>query len=230
MPSSRRSRCRRPRIAARDRRGNWGQPDLADRPPAMTRTRSTWSAGARRHARSARRTTASTCTATVATRCTDPPRPRGTPSPVRRVRRGDGRPTSRPATVSVTLLPPVSQLKAEVGPATVALSWSAHPDARVEVTRTAPGAAPAPVRVDWRRLPGQRADRGPAAVLRGHRGLHRPRRGRAAVGTRGHQRHPAGAGPAHLHAAGPHRRHGRRDPRPGHLAPGRQLRRQDRPV
>jgi hypothetical protein len=59
----------------------------------------------------------------------------------------DGRPPSRPATVPVTLLPPVTQLKAEVGPATVALSWLAHPDARVEVIRTAPGMAPAPVRV-----------------------------------------------------------------------------------
>ena len=41
----------------------------------------------------------------------------------------EGRPSSRPAAVSVTLLPPVSQLKAEVGPAIVALHWSAHPDA-----------------------------------------------------------------------------------------------------
>jgi hypothetical protein len=60
---------------------------------------------------------------------------------------GGGRPPSRPATVSVTLLPPVSKLRAEVGPTTVALTWSAHPDARVEVTRTAPRGAPTPVRV-----------------------------------------------------------------------------------
>jgi hypothetical protein len=60
---------------------------------------------------------------------------------------GEGRPSSRPATVSITLLPPVSELKAEVGPATVALHWRAHPDARVQVTRTAPGTAPAPVRM-----------------------------------------------------------------------------------
>jgi hypothetical protein len=59
----------------------------------------------------------------------------------------EDRPASRPATVPVTLLPPVTQLKAEVGPATVALHWSAHPDARVRVTRTAPGAEPVPVRV-----------------------------------------------------------------------------------
>lgn len=59
----------------------------------------------------------------------------------------DGRPSSRPAVASVVLLPPVSQLQAEVGPATVALHWSAHPDARVTVTRTAPGAAAVPVRV-----------------------------------------------------------------------------------
>jgi len=59
----------------------------------------------------------------------------------------DGRPSSRPAVVSVTLLPPVSQLQAEVGPATVGLHWSAHPDAQVVVTRTAPGATAVPVRV-----------------------------------------------------------------------------------
>jgi hypothetical protein len=57
------------------------------------------------------------------------------------------RPASRPAAVSITLLPPVSQLKAEVGSATVALHWLAHPDARIRVTRTAPGAAPVPVPV-----------------------------------------------------------------------------------
>jgi hypothetical protein len=60
---------------------------------------------------------------------------------------GDGRPSSRAATVSVTLLPPVSRLTAEVGPATVALSWSAHPDAEVRVTRTGPGSSPVPVPV-----------------------------------------------------------------------------------
>jgi hypothetical protein len=59
----------------------------------------------------------------------------------------EGRPSSRPATVSVTLLPPVSRLTAEVGPATVSLHWSAHPDARVQVTRTAPGRPPELVRV-----------------------------------------------------------------------------------
>lgn len=60
---------------------------------------------------------------------------------------GDGRPSSRPAAVSVTPLPPVSGLAAEVGTATVALRWSAHPDAEVRVTRTGPGGMPAPVRV-----------------------------------------------------------------------------------
>jgi hypothetical protein len=59
----------------------------------------------------------------------------------------EGRPASRPATVPITLLPPVTGLKAEVGPATVALHWSAHPDARVRVTRTARGAQPVQVRV-----------------------------------------------------------------------------------
>lgn len=60
---------------------------------------------------------------------------------------GDGRPTSRPAAVSVTPLPPVSGLAADVGTATVALRWSAHPDAEVRVTRTEPGGTPAPVPV-----------------------------------------------------------------------------------
>ena len=59
---------------------------------------------------------------------------------------GPGRPSSRPATASVTLLPPVWQLEADVGPATVALRWAAHPAAHeIRVTRTAPGAPPRPV-------------------------------------------------------------------------------------
>src|ERR1039457_371557 len=58
---------------------------------------------------------------------------------------GEGRPPSRPATAEVTLLPPVSQLKAEVGTATIALSWAVHPDAVVRVTRAAPGTDPVPV-------------------------------------------------------------------------------------
>lgn len=60
---------------------------------------------------------------------------------------GDGRPSSRPATVMVTPLPPVSGLAADVGTATVALRWSAHPDAEVRVMRTGPGGAPVPVAV-----------------------------------------------------------------------------------
>jgi hypothetical protein len=49
--------------------------------------------------------------------------------------------------VSITALPPVSSLAAEVGTATVALRWSAHPDAEVMVTRTGPGGAPTMERV-----------------------------------------------------------------------------------
>ena len=59
----------------------------------------------------------------------------------------DGRPPSRPATTEVTLLPPVSNLAAEVGTATVTLSWSAHQNAEVLVTRAASGAAPVSVPV-----------------------------------------------------------------------------------
>ena len=60
---------------------------------------------------------------------------------------GDERPSSRPALVSVTALPPVSGLAADVGTATVALRWSAHPDAEVRVTTAGPGGGPVPVRV-----------------------------------------------------------------------------------
>ncbi len=59
----------------------------------------------------------------------------------------EDRPSSSPATVSVTLLPPVSRLKAAVGPDSIALHWSAHPEAEVEVIWTAPGAPPVPVPV-----------------------------------------------------------------------------------
>jgi hypothetical protein len=55
---------------------------------------------------------------------------------------GDGRPSSRPAVVPVTALPPVSGLAADVGQAAVSLRWSAHPDAVVLVVRTGPGDAP----------------------------------------------------------------------------------------
>jgi hypothetical protein len=58
---------------------------------------------------------------------------------------GEGRPSSRAAGVSATLLPPVSQLKAEVGPATVTLHWWVHPDAEVRVTRTGPESSRVPV-------------------------------------------------------------------------------------
>lgn len=59
-----------------------------------------------------------------------------------------GRPSSRPATVPVTLLPPVSHLEADVGPSEATIHWSAHPDAHeVRVIRTAEGVPPAPVAV-----------------------------------------------------------------------------------
>ena len=60
---------------------------------------------------------------------------------------GDGRLPSRPATAQVTLLPPVTELKAEVGTATIALHWRARPGAEVRVTRATSGAAPVPVPV-----------------------------------------------------------------------------------
>jgi hypothetical protein len=60
---------------------------------------------------------------------------------------GEGRPSSRPAVVSATSLPPVSDLTADVETATVRLRWSAHADAEVRVTRAGPDGAPVPVRV-----------------------------------------------------------------------------------
>jgi hypothetical protein len=78
--------------------------------------------------------------------CADPGAPVARPVRYGVFALGDRRPPSRPDTAEeVTLLPPVSQLKAEVDTATIALSWSAHPDAVVRVTRAAPGADPVPV-------------------------------------------------------------------------------------
>lgn len=74
--------------------------------------------------------------------CTDPRAPVARPVQYGVFALGEGRPPSRPATAEVTLLPPVTQLTAEVGTAAVKLSWQAPLDAEVRVTRTAPGAAP----------------------------------------------------------------------------------------
>lgn len=60
----------------------------------------------------------------------------------------EGRRSSRPSTIPVTLLPPVSQLEADAGPSELVLHWSAHPAAHeVQVTRTPEGGRPAPVPV-----------------------------------------------------------------------------------
>lgn len=79
--------------------------------------------------------------------CADPRAPVARPLQYAVFALGGERPSSRPATVSITALPPVANLTAEVGTATVALRWTAHPDADVRVTRAAPGGGPAPVRV-----------------------------------------------------------------------------------
>jgi hypothetical protein len=60
---------------------------------------------------------------------------------------GEGRPSSRPAAVSVTLLPPVAQLTAEISQAMIALRWLAHPDAQVQVTMAGSDSVPVPVPV-----------------------------------------------------------------------------------
>jgi len=62
-----------------------------------------------------------------------------------------GRPSSRPSTASIVLLPEVLDLKAEVGPSEVTLHWATHPAVEeVEVMRTSPGTSVAPVRLPVR--------------------------------------------------------------------------------
>jgi hypothetical protein len=59
---------------------------------------------------------------------------------------GSGRQSSRPAPAVVTLVPPVTQLQAEAGPAEVTVHWSAHPDVHaVLVTSVAGGRPPVAV-------------------------------------------------------------------------------------
>lgn len=60
----------------------------------------------------------------------------------------DGRPVSRPALTSFTLLPPVSRLKADVDANAITLHWTVHQAAHeVRVTRAAPGGTPVTVPV-----------------------------------------------------------------------------------
>jgi hypothetical protein len=79
--------------------------------------------------------------------CVDPRAPVARPVQYAVFALGEGRPGSRPAVVTVTPLPPVTALRADVRTSAITLSWSAHPDAEVRVTRAAPGAAPVPLRV-----------------------------------------------------------------------------------
>jgi hypothetical protein len=54
-----------------------------------------------------------------------------------------GRPASRPASASTTVLPPVGNVSADVGPTEVLVHWSSHPDVEfVEAVRREPGAQP----------------------------------------------------------------------------------------
>jgi len=80
--------------------------------------------------------------------CTDTRAPVARPAQYGVFALAEGRPGSRPAVAEVTLLPPVSQLEASVGPSDVTLHWSAHPHAQdVQVIRSAQGVAPARVPV-----------------------------------------------------------------------------------
>ena len=72
--------------------------------------------------------------------CRDPRAPVAKPVHYGVFALAEGRTDSRPATAQVTLLPPVSQLEASVGPSEVTVHWSTHPDAQqVRVTRSAAG-------------------------------------------------------------------------------------------
>jgi hypothetical protein len=80
--------------------------------------------------------------------CSDPKAPVARPVQYAVFAIREDRPPSRPASVPVTLVPPVTRLRSDVGPATVVLSWSALPGSRVEVTRTGPGREPVGVPVN----------------------------------------------------------------------------------
>jgi hypothetical protein len=79
--------------------------------------------------------------------CADPRAPVARPLQYAVFALGGERPSSRPATATITALPPVANLTAEVGTSTVALHWTAHPDADVRVTRAAARGGPATERV-----------------------------------------------------------------------------------
>jgi hypothetical protein len=60
----------------------------------------------------------------------------------------DGRPNSRPATATVTLLPPVTQLAADIGSAEITVHWTAHPQAQsVHVVKSSDGSVLVPIPV-----------------------------------------------------------------------------------
>lgn len=75
--------------------------------------------------------------------CADPDAPVARPVYYGVFAMADGRPLSRPAITSVTWLPPVTDLRSEIGSSAVELRWkSAHPDAEIRVTRSAGDDAP----------------------------------------------------------------------------------------
>ena len=77
--------------------------------------------------------------------CTDNHAPVARPMQYGVFARCDGRPDSRPAVISATLLPPVSQLEVDLGPSEITLHWSTDTGAdHVQVFRLVPGAAPVP--------------------------------------------------------------------------------------
>jgi hypothetical protein len=81
--------------------------------------------------------------------CTDTHAPVARPVQYGVFARCDGRHDSRPAVIGATLLPPVAQLEADLGPSEITLHWSTDPGAdHVRVVRLVPGAAPVPQQVN----------------------------------------------------------------------------------
>ena len=138
-PSARRCRWPRRRARARSTTGTRSSCSGSLR-PGMTMVRRTWYPDrAAATGRSRRRHRS--CTAGRAVSCADTHAPVASRAQYGIFAVADGRPGSRPAAVTATLLPPVSRLEAEVGPSEITVHWAAHPAAQeVRVTRSSPGA------------------------------------------------------------------------------------------
>ncbi len=138
----------------------------------------------------------------------------------------EARPASRPVVVEVTALPPVWDIEHEVGIGTVVLSWTAHQDAEVRVTRATPGASPVKIEVEG---PSCKVTGLPEGVPQRFEivAVYRGRRPGANFAARPGQPSPARSGQAERHAEGDSHRVGWPGPGDADLASHRQLRRPD---